>query len=347
MSTQQHNAAILDLEPETIIELYELDLGEQMGYYRFHPGKNNLQDIILSDDKGVPQTYYPLPIEATNFELRGDGQLPRPKLMIANPQGVITDLIKRRGDLVGKEVKRKRIFLKFLDHVNFPSEFNPYGVPDPESRFDDDYFIVNRKVQENKYYIEFELVSPLELEDIQIPARQMIANYCPWQYRGDGCAYGRRSDFENQKVRMADGSEVSPAQFFGTDGNLGIPVADDKNKYFTSAEGYNLTLAWEGEYNASTSYSVGAVVRIKSKIQNPAKSGTANKQEEVISRPDSFFVCIKAASDKDPRFEQSYWRRDQCAKNLQGCAARYAKYGSDYKRGLPFGGFPSIERYRF
>ena len=140
---------------------------------------------------------------------------------------------------------------------------------------------------------------------------------------------------------------VSPAQFFGTAGNLGIPVADDNNKYFTSAEGYNLTLTWQGDYNASTSYSAGDVVRIRSKIQNPAKSGTANKQEDVVSRPDSLFVCIKAASNKDPRFELSYWRRDQCAKNLEGCTARYAKYGSDYKRGLPFGGFPSIERYRF
>ena len=49
MATQAHNASLLDLEPDTIIELFELDLGEVDGIYRFHPGKNNLKDIVLSD----------------------------------------------------------------------------------------------------------------------------------------------------------------------------------------------------------------------------------------------------------------------------------------------------------
>ena len=346
MASQEHNAAIANLEAETVIELYELDLGEQLGYYRFHPGKNNLKDIILSDDKGVPHTYYALPIEATNFDVRGDGQLPRPKLVIANPQGVITDLIKNRSDLTGREVIRKRIFLKHLDNANFPSNFNPFGIPDPSARFDDDYFVVNRKVQENKFYIEFELISPLELEDIQVPARTMIANYCPWQYRGDGCAYGRRPDYDEQKVGMPNGTEVTPAQFFGTDGNLGIPIADEHNKLFVDPDGYNLNLTWRGDYNISTSYSVGDVARIKALFKNPAKQGITS-QEDVVSRPDAFFVCIAAATGKDPRFEFSYWRRDQCAKNLDACRCRYAKYGQAYQKGLPFGGFPSIERYRF
>ena len=45
MSNQSHNSSLLDLEPDTLIELYELDLGEQDGLYRFHPGKNNVKDI--------------------------------------------------------------------------------------------------------------------------------------------------------------------------------------------------------------------------------------------------------------------------------------------------------------
>ena len=62
MSNQSHNSSLLDLEPDTLIELYELDLGEQDGLYRFHPGKNNVKDIMLRDKNGVLQTYYPLPI---------------------------------------------------------------------------------------------------------------------------------------------------------------------------------------------------------------------------------------------------------------------------------------------
>ena len=486
MASQTHNAALLDLDPDTVVELYEMDLGEEDGLYRFHPGKNNLKDIMMRDSNGVLHTYYAMPIEASNFEVRGDGQLPRPSLTIANPQGIITDAIKRRSDLVGNTIIRKRIFLKFLDHENFPDDLNPFGIPDPESRFDDDIFKVNRKTQENKYLVEFELVSPLELEDIQIPARVMIANYCPWQYRGDGCFYGRRSDFNTQEVRMADDTSVTPETFFANDNglNLGIPVADVNNKKFADFNGYNLTLSWQGDYetdsvtvtadgattvsvvkinNASgypdgtttmtvdglsvaiangkgitftngaqftlsspggatdnsisgtlvgsvednetgtvaqtvsvdalsaainkdrtivfstgttlkldtdadasatslsgllsaslsndesgpTKYVTGDVVRIQSKVENLAKVNTTNKQEDVFNRPDMFFVCIAdVTTDKDPRYEQTYWRADQCAKNLDGCKCRYLNYG-EYRKGLPFGGFPSIEKYKF
>ena len=250
MSTQSHNTSLLDLEPDTLIELYEIDLGEQDGLYRFHPGKNNLKDIMLSDAQGELQTYYPMPIETSGWEMKGDGSLPRPKLLMANPQGVITDAIKRRGDLIGNTIIRKRIFMKFLDNENFPDDFNPFAIPDPNSRFDDDIFTINRKTQENKYFIEWELVSPLELEDVQIPARIMIADYCPWQYRGGGCKYGKRSDFKEQAIVMANLKVVTPAEFFANDNgvNLGIPVADENNKKFTSDEGYNLTLNWCGDY---------------------------------------------------------------------------------------------------
>ena len=117
MSTQAHNASLLDLEPDTLIELYEIDLGEQDGLYRFHPGKNNENDIVLRDSQGELQTYFPMPIETDGWETKGDGSLPRPKLIMANPQGVITAAIKRRGDLIGNTIIRKRIFMKFLGIV--------------------------------------------------------------------------------------------------------------------------------------------------------------------------------------------------------------------------------------
>ena len=360
MATQSHNSALLDLEPDTIIELYELDLGEEDGMYRFHPGKNDTVDIIFggysrTNAMGGPEwvdghTYYALPIEADGFEVRGDGQLPRPKLIIANPQGIITDLIKRRSDLVGKSIIRKRVFLKFLDHANFPNNLNPFAVPDPSARFDDDIFKINRKVNEDKFQVEFELVSPLELEDIKVPARVMIANYCPWQYRGEGCLYGKRSDFENQKILMADNTEQSAENFFhlagSCYGNLGLPVADENNKKFTDEDGYNLTLSFQGDYLKTSSYSVGDVVRIQNTSENLAKMETTDLQEEIANKPDAFYVCIQAATNKDPRYELAYWRRDQCAKTLKACKCRYVDYGT-YRKGLPFGGFPSIEKYRF
>ena len=286
MATQLHNASLLDLEPDTIIELFEIDLGEQDGFYRFHPGKNGIKNIVLK-----AQTYYSLPIEATGYEVRGDGQLPRPQLTIANPQGVFSDIIKKRGDLVGRNIIRKRIYLKFLDNENFPNNINPFGVPDPESRFDDDIYKVNKKITENKYVIEFELVSPLELEDVKVPARVMIAGYCPWKYRGDGCLYGQRSD-HNQTLPNK-GAVAGNTEYFFQDyrshgdwgnnyatgytemtqqqtmGLLGLPVADEKNKLFSSSSGYNLNLNWCGDFNkTSTSVTVNNASGYTSGIQS-------------------------------------------------------------------------------
>jgi lambda family phage minor tail protein L len=214
MSTQAHNKAISDLLPDTIIELYEVELGGRDGIKRFHAGKLIEKDIILSeviDTQGgqtikVPHTYFAIPFEVDGFESRGDGQLPRPKLTVANPKGVITDLIKRRDDLVGSLFKRIRIFLKYIDEENFPDGINPFATSDPSSRFDDDIYVFNRKVTENKYLIEFELVSPLEMENAKLPARIMIANYCPWHYRGLGCRYGQRALMEGPVVLSKAGS---------------------------------------------------------------------------------------------------------------------------------------------
>ena len=152
MSKAAHNKAITDLLPDTLIELYEVDAGPGMGIKKFHAGKIIDKNIIFNGF-----SYPCLPMEADGFESKGDGTLPRPRLVVGNPDGIISDMIKRQDDMVGNKFKRIRIFLKFLDAVNFPENDNPFGTPDPDARFDDDIYIFNRKVSENKYYIEFEL----------------------------------------------------------------------------------------------------------------------------------------------------------------------------------------------
>ena len=212
MATESHNKAITDLLPDTLIELFEVEAAEGAVTKRFHPGKIVDRDIMLGGNK-----YFCLPIEATGFESKGDGSLPRPKLIIATPDGLISDLIKRQDDMVGSTFKRIRIFLKFLDKENFPEMVNPFGNPDPESRFDDDLYVFNRKVSENKYFVEFELVSPLEVENYKLPARIMIANYCPWKYRGIGCRYGARSDYNGPTtnlVSLEGGEKLQSIDFF-------------------------------------------------------------------------------------------------------------------------------------
>jgi lambda family phage minor tail protein L len=83
-------------------------------------------------------------------------------------------------------VIRKRTLARYLDAANFPNG-NPFANPD--DHFDDDIFAVNQKVRESVDIVEFELAAPFDVEGVLLPKRQVIANACPWRYRGDGCGY--------------------------------------------------------------------------------------------------------------------------------------------------------------
>jgi lambda family phage minor tail protein L len=270
MSKAAHNKAITDLLPDTLIELYEVDAGPGMGIKMFHAGKIIDKNIVFNGF-----TYTCIPIEADGFESKGDGTLARPRLVVGNPDGIISDMIKRQDDMVGNKFKRIRVFLKFLDAANFPENDNPFGTPDPDARFDDDIYIFNRKVSENKYYIEFELISPLEVENYKLPARLMIANYCPWRYRGIGCRYGQKYDDKGPETALKQqddwGKKIFSPEFFSPDIDVGgVPMADENDKRFDDPNnGYGLSyLTWAGEYG-SEDFSTVTVSATVSTASNP------------------------------------------------------------------------------
>jgi len=172
------------LSPGTIVELFELDstaLGDSI--YYFHSGTNELNaDVVW---QGV--TYTSFPIEADGFELSTSGTLPKPKLKVANIDGAIGALNRAYNDLVGAKLIRKRTLVKYLDEINFTGGVNP--LADAAQYFPDDTFYVDRKVSENRVYVEYELASAMDVEGIRLPRRQVIQNVCPWVYRDGECGY--------------------------------------------------------------------------------------------------------------------------------------------------------------
>ena len=300
MSTQAHNTAITDLLPDTLIELYEISLNAD-GVRRFHPGKIVDKNILLTDDYGVQNEYISLPFEADGFEARSDGKLARPKLLIANPEGLISDIIKNRNDLVGNKIIRKRIFLKFIDKENFPENTNPFATSDPQARFDDDVYIINRKVTENKYFIEFELISPLEVENYILPSRTMIANYCPWTYRGVGCRYGKRANMEGPRVNNKNSHNYFVQQDADSlDANLGVPVTDENDKEFVSQHGYGLgEIRWAYDYdNTYTTVTTnGSAADGATSVTVDALSARIGKGR-TIKFSDGSFLTLTTTADK-------------------------------------------------
>jgi lambda family phage minor tail protein L len=102
MTSQSITTEIQGLAPSAVIELFVLDLSLfNEGAVRFHAGTNELRRQVVWQGN----SYEPFPIQAEGFEFNGNGQVPRPKLKVANVTGSITALILSYQDLVGAKIR--------------------------------------------------------------------------------------------------------------------------------------------------------------------------------------------------------------------------------------------------
>lgn len=196
---------IMDIEPTALLELYQIYYNyreDSQAVLHFHGGTNGIKEKIYFND----QEYLPIPVETEDFEVLGDQKLPRPKIKVSNAGLYVSSLLRQFNNLNNAKFIRKRVFAKFLDDRNFPDNQNPWGLANPNARMPDEKFFVSRKISENKIYVEFELVSSLEFESIEIPSRTVASRYCPFFYRGEGCNYGKGSDIagDGQDRPVAD-----------------------------------------------------------------------------------------------------------------------------------------------
>lgn len=172
------------LEAGGLLELWELDARSIGGdIARFH-GYSQSGPIWWQGNE-----YTPWSIAADGF-VRTGGQQPRPQLMVGNVEGSISALCQHFEDLVGARITRRQTFAKYLDAENFDAG-NP--AADPTQELPPEIWRIDRKASEDRDLVLFELVSPLEFDDAQLPARQILAGRCGWitrgGYRGPYCGY--------------------------------------------------------------------------------------------------------------------------------------------------------------
>jgi lambda family phage minor tail protein L len=195
------------LAPNAIIELFQLRLdstlhGSSTIYY-FHNGVNA---AVTGNITWNGQAYVRLSIEATGFDYSSTGSLPRPSLTVSNIGSSITslllqvNLITAGNDLGGAKVVRIRTLKKYLDGE---------AGADPHAKFPDEIWYVDRKANENRAAVEFELASKFDLVGVMLPRRQIIANVCQWAYRGGECGYNGTDyyDINDDKVELV-GNDV-------------------------------------------------------------------------------------------------------------------------------------------
>ena len=178
MSTDPVFSEVQKINPSAIIELFTLQLDSSLHgantIYRFHAGSNlNANGQIV----WAGNSYQRFPIEATGFAYQR-GQIPRPKLVVSNALGTISAILLTvnqttvGNDLTGATVTRIRTMARFLDAINFPSNSNPLGTPDPTAEFKRQIYKIDRKATENREIVEFELAGSIDMAGVRAPKRQ-------------------------------------------------------------------------------------------------------------------------------------------------------------------------------
>jgi lambda family phage minor tail protein L len=304
--------SLLDIQPTAILE-----------FFRIYPDTVVKPDIFISVHGGSifgenvtwqGIEYIPVPIECEGFEINGNGQLARPKIRFANKDFLITSLLQNNFDFKNAKIVRKRTFVKYLDDVNFDGG-NPFGEQDFTAEISNEAFLIGQKTAENKVFVEFELTSPLDLENFEVTNRNILAKYCYWSYRGHGCNY------------------------------KGVPVEKENGFNFTNEQGDRVVpespaTGFETNSNFLWSelkqYNAGNIAYLdNSKIQVANQAGQ-------LSPLRTWYVCVaNDVTNKNPQNHPDLWQKDGCSKKLSACKKRFID------KPLPFGGFPGTDGFGY
>lgn len=348
MSDTSQVKSLMSLDPSTYVELFEIYIDASVGFLRLHSGKNFDKEIVYKGNK-----YKACPINFSGSEIDSSGSLPRPTIQIANLNGLVSNYIKNKNDLNNSSIRRIKVLLKNLDDENFPKGVNPfYGFKSkwnsslgygPE--YSIDTYNINNKKGSNKYIVEFELSSPLDLENVFLPARKISDNLCSFVYRGQGCFYGRLNNFV-QSIKDPTDTSSSAAQDFT---NIGIPVADVYDRPFLGSNEFPIKrLRDSGVWQTGVQYTGGDFVVIQSALSYDfSKENIQASSDDLIQ---DYYVCIAtglvSGASTNPKFDRVNWAKDECSKTLGGCDLRFKKYTTK-NYDLPYGGQPGTRPYEY
>lgn len=208
------------LEPGNSVRLIEVD-GTAFGvsdimYFHAHNIAHTPEEIDAAggDENKLPaksvwwqgKEFKAWPCQIEGIGVSISGSIAQPKLSVANLDGSITALCLAYDDLLQAKVTIHDTLAQFLDARNFESG-NASADPSQEKL---KVFYIDAKSAETNEVVEFTLSSPMDLQGLMIPTRQLHA-LCNWcirnKYRsGDGCDYAGTRYFDKNNKPVGDPS---------------------------------------------------------------------------------------------------------------------------------------------
>ena len=342
------NSNLTSLTPSTPISFYEIDLSEispnlknfnNTGEQPLNGGVLRLyNEYFLYNISNNPSAaikwknnfYYPFPIVADGFDYTSAGTLPTPRLAMGNfsPDKSLNSFykyirmqIESLGDIVGAKFTRIKTFVKYLKGENFQGGTNIFNAQSSiyEVELPKEIYYIDRKTTENKVMVEYQLASVLDIENIVLPARTILAKKCNFQYRGENCCYEYNSRLTEKHSGCYAGIENNYATIRGL--QSAPPVATENDQLFiggifsegpaavSAAERITNGLGNSGVWQNTANYVSGDFVFIE---KNKLKY---------------YFVCTNNHSADEFNYppNTNYWVSDTCAKNINSCRLRWLK----------------------
>lgn len=243
------NSDYQKLEPGNTVRLFSVDgtafgTGEVMRFHS-HSIPHTEAEIVAAggDESKLPaksiwwqgQEYKAWPCQIEGLEISISGEGAQPKLSVANLDGSITALCLAYDDLLQAKVTVHDTLAQYLDARNYPGG-NPIADPSQEKL---QVWYIDSKTSETNTVVEFTLSSPMDLQGLMLPTRQ-LHSLCTWcirnKYRsGDGCDYAGTRYFDKHnnpvddpardecngtltacRMRFGDGNELPFGGFPGT-----------------------------------------------------------------------------------------------------------------------------------
>jgi lambda family phage minor tail protein L len=321
---------LLDLEPTAVLEFYKIyydTVNEPDSFFPFHPCSNGLEGKIIFNNIA----YVPLAVEVEDFESNIFNRINRPKIRISNEQLMISQILRRKNDFKFAKLERTKIFVKYIDDVNFEGGVNPYGIADSNSEISRDSYVISQKTQENKSLVEFELTAPFDLENFSIPGRLVMGRYCYWQYRGLGCHY------------------------------FGAPVCQEDDSSFTHVPTGSFNFqSTNNEWRYGITYNAGTIAYV-STPKDPFRTwyvctekhlSSENNMPGLDNVPWEKDGCSKSIGSCKKRFynQSIFYSGISGSSTVTGSvynpvpSAQTANLTTFY---LPFGGFPATDNYQY
>jgi lambda family phage minor tail protein L len=151
-----------------VVELFILDMtaiGSGVQYFTPNTEANGAANVSFGG-----QVYLPMPIVGSGWQTSIDGSPPQPSIKISNVTKFIQTYLTDYEDLVGAKITRFMTLSKYLDSGVSPNATQKFGVS---------VYLIEQKIKQNKFEVEFKLKSVIDAPGFKLPRGQVLRKEFP------------------------------------------------------------------------------------------------------------------------------------------------------------------------